>query len=216
MILPKLEKDVLVINRKILFADEKDVFQGFKMHYDADFQSRIKSSSEYIKRKFAEKDESFKQPVNYALILNPKTKKVYAYQRTKSGLNYTEKRLQHKWSVGIGGHVDRDEEKESDPVYAGLIRELHEEVKIKDYTVKILGYINEDRDSVGRVHFGVVYLILTEDIVCPNAEDCLSGSMKSIEEIKQITNAENAALESWSVIALDFLEKNISEITQNC
>ena len=212
MILPKLKKDVLVINRKTLFADEKDVFQGFKIHSDIDFQSRIKTASEYIKRQFAEEDESFKQPINYALILNPKTKKVYAYQRTKSGLNYTEKRLQHKWSVGIGGHVDREEEKESDPVYVSLIRELHEEVKIKDYTVKILGYINEDDDSVGRVHFGVVYLILTEDVVCPNAEDCLSGSMKSIEEIKQITSAENSTLEGWSIIALDFLEKNISKI----
>ena len=73
----KLEKDVLVVDRNALFDAEKDKFQGFKPHSNIDFQSRILKGFKYIKRRIAEQDESHKQPIGYALIMNPKTKKVY-------------------------------------------------------------------------------------------------------------------------------------------
>ena len=208
----KLEKDVLVVDRNTLFDAEKDKFQGFKPHSTIDFQSRIMNGFKYIKRKIAEQDESHKQPIGYALIMNPKTKKVYIYKRAMAGKNYTEKRLQNKWSMGIGGHIDREEEKESNPIHSSLLRELSEEVKIGQFQTKVLGYINDDEDSVGRVHFGVVYLILTESEVFPGDKESVFGEMKSIEEIKQIISAEDAVLENWSVIALDYLENNLSKI----
>jgi len=208
----KLEKDVLVVDRNTLFDAEKDKFQGFKPHTSTDFQSRIVNGFKYIKRRVAEQDESHKQPIGYALIMNPKTKKIYIYKRAMAGKNYTEKRLQNKWSMGIGGHIDREEEKEANPIHSSLLRELSEEVKIGQFQTKVLGYINDDEDSVGRVHFGVVYLVLTESDAVPGDAESVFGEMKSIEEIKQIVSAKDATLENWSVIALDFLEKNLSEL----
>ena len=209
----KLEKDVLVVDRNTLFDAEKDKFQGFKPHTSTDFQSRIINGFKYIKRRVAEQDESHKQPIGYALIMNPKTKKIYIYKRAMAGQNYTEKRLQNKWSMGIGGHIDREEEKETNPIHSSLLRELSEEVKIGQFQTKVLGYINDDEDSDGRVHFGVVYLVLTESDAIPGDAESVFGEMKSIEEIKQIVSAEDATLENWSVIALDYLEKNLSQLS---
>ena len=208
----KMEKDVLVVSREILFDAEKDKFQGFKAHSDIDFHSRIIKGFKYMKRGIAEEDETHKQPIGYALIVNPKTKKVYIYKRAMAGKNYTEKRLQNKWSMGIGGHIDREEEKEANPIHSSLLRELSEEVKIGQFQTKVLGYINDDEDSVGRVHFGIVYLVLTESDVFPGDAESVFGEMKSFEEIKEIISAEDATLENWSEIAIDFLEKNLSEI----
>ncbi|MBW2973101.1 NUDIX domain-containing protein [Candidatus Woesearchaeota archaeon] len=207
-----MEKDVLVISRKILFDAEKDKFQGFKAHSDIDFHSRIIKGCKYMKRGIAEEDETHKQPIGYVLIANPKTKKIYAYKRASAGKDYTEKRLQNKWSVGIGGHIDRTEESAQDPIHTSMLRELSEEVKIGQYSLKVLGYLNDDSDSVGRVHFGIVYLALTESDVSPGDAESVFGEMKTMEEIKQIRNSPDATLEGWSEIAIDFLEKNLSEI----
>jgi len=84
-----------------------------------------------------------------------------------------------------------------------MLRELSEEVEINgDFNVKVLGYINDDKDSVGRVHFGILYLIETDsEEVFPKGNEMAQGSFKSLEELAEIINSEDCEVESWSKIA---------------
>lgn len=202
----KFEKHIMVVPRKILF--DNDHFDGFKHNKETDYESRILSNYIYMKRGVAENDPEHKQPVGYAIIVNPKTKKVFAYQRSKKDKEYTETRLQGKWSWGVGGHIDKIDSENGNPIHTSMLRELQEEVNIQgDVKTKVLGYINDDKDSVGQVHFGILYLIETDaEEVHPNAPEISSGKLIHIEEIEKINKDPELVVESWSQIAIEPLK----------
>jgi len=198
----KNEKLILVVKKNSLFKG--DEFEGF-MRPSVDFQSRILDNFEYIKREIAEKDENFKQPIGYAVIFNPKSKKLFAYQRDSDKNNYFESRLHGKWSLGIGGHIEKSEENFDNPVLAGLLREVSEEVNIPGKAKpELLGYINDDSDEVGKVHFGVLYLIKVDsDDVSIAGNEHKRGEMMSFSEFDNLLSDENVVVESWSKIAFN-------------
>jgi len=208
----KFEKEIMVIPRSILF--DNDHFDGFKHHKETDYESRILKNYVYMKRGLAENDPSHKQPVGYAIIVNPKTKKVFAYQRSSKDKEYTEKRLQGKWSWGVGGHIDKIDSKGDNPIHTSMLRELKEEVNIPgNVKMKVIGYINDDKDEVSSVHFGALYLIETDsENVYPNAPEISSGKMIPFKEIEKIYNSEEHIVESWSQIAIEPLKEYFKNI----
>ncbi len=208
-----LDNYILVIRRKTLFNGNYSNFQGFLPHKKEDYESRIlsPSNSEYRLRRSVEEDPLWKQPIPYILIVNPKLKRVFAYQRSKEDPFYTEKRLQGKWSWGIGGHIERSDIKTKNPLREGMFRELREEVFIKGgiSEPKVLGYINDDSDNVGKVHFGILYLIETDATeIKPRDREIVNGRLRTIKELEKICSSDD--VETWSKIALDPLKKIIS------
>jgi len=202
---------IMAVPVDILFVNNSH-FQGFKPHSEIeDYESRILEYKKFLRRGDLEVDPSHKQPIGYAIIFNPKTKKIYAYKRAANKKDYNENRLYNKWSIGIGGHIEKVEEKEDNPIHSSLIRELDEEVLINgSQEIKVIGYINDDRDDVGKVHFGVLYLVETDsDDVFPNDAESVHGEMMSVEEIKKIKNDSDSVLEGWSEIALDAIENHL-------
>ncbi|MBW2969020.1 NUDIX domain-containing protein [Candidatus Woesearchaeota archaeon] len=202
---------IMAVPVDILFVNNSH-FQGFKPHSEIeDYESRILEYKKFLRRGDLEVDPSHKQPIGYAIIFNPKTKKIYAYKRAANKKDYNENRLYNKWSIGIGGHIEKVEEKEDNPIHSSLIRELDEEVLINgSQEIKVIGYINDDRDDVGKVHFGVLYIVETDsDDVFPNDAESVHGEMMSVEEIKKIKNDSDSVLEGWSEIALDAIEKEL-------
>jgi len=208
----KEDVQIMVVPREKLFSEKQ--FQGFLHHNETDFNSKILENFEWMRRGDAEINPEFQQPIAYCIIVNKNTKKIFAYQRTeKAG----ESRLHNKWSWGVGGHIDvpdHDETKSENPIELSMMRELEEEIGLKkEQITKItpLGYINDDSNSVGKVHFGILYSIETNLKNIEQAEEELSkGKMFSIEELESIKNNPDNYIESWSQISFDPLKKYLN------
>ncbi len=209
----KNDKMIMVVNRDLLFGSNS--FEGFKQHSkNTDFLYRIIQFNRLMRRGDAEEDKKYKQPIAYALIISP-SGKVFAYQRSKKDKEYGEKRLQGKWSWGIGGHIEEKDMQDEDPLHASLMRELKEEVGIDCANIKLNGYINYDTDSVGQVHFGLLYIakINSEDI-SPKDPEIAQGKLHTISELERICSSD-AEVETWSRIALDPLKSYLNGNIQN-
>jgi predicted NUDIX family phosphoesterase len=201
------DKEIMVVPKRDLF--ENNYFEGFMKKNSVDYEGRILSNFVYIQRSLAENSPEYKQPVGYAIIVNPKTKKIFVYQRAKDK-NYNEKRLQGNWSWGLGGHIEKVDSTGS-PIYTSILRELNEEVNIEDYTNPVvLGYINDDSNDVGKVHFGVLYVIETNFDVTPKDAEIASGKFMDINELEKICSLDQK-IDSWSKISFaplkEYLEK---------
>lgn len=203
----KTEKIIMVVQRDILFG--KDYFEGFKNPNEVDYESRILQNFKWMKKNVAEHDPTHKQPVGYSMIVNPDLKQVFAYQRSSEDAEYTEKRLQGKWSWGVGGHIERFDNLNRNPIHASMMRELEEEVETNDSAKpKLLGYINYDSDNVGEVHFGILYLVETHSkIIRPKDPEIDSGQLRSVEELQNICSAPKFIVEEWSRISLEPLKE---------
>ena len=205
----KMAKDIMVVECMHLFNNETDRFEGFVPHNHLNYESRILDNLKYMVRGDAEEDPTHKQPIAYVLIVNPNTKKVFAYQRSKKDKEYTEKRLQGKWSWGVGGHIDKVDESNGNPIEVSMLRELSEEVHLpENISTKVLGYVNYDTDDVGKVHFGILYLVETNaDEIKPKDSEMAHGKLMSLSELEEIINNPDCNVETWSEIAIQPLRE---------
>ncbi len=203
---------IMVVNKKHLFRD--DSFQGFKPNQDEKYISRILENFEYIKRGVAEKSTIYKQPIGYCLIVNPASKKIFAYERALKKSRSFEKRLHGKWSFGVGGHIEKTDAKNNNPILASLLRELDEEVSFNVLgEPKLLGYINDDKTDVGSVHFGILYVFETDSTeVFPKGLEIQSGELAPIEKLENICFSSHFNVESWSKISLNPLKLYLSHL----
>ncbi len=197
----------MAVKRAKLF--NKDSFHGFLPAENKDFEKEILRNFEYIRRGDAEIDEHYKQPIGYGVLMDIRENKVFAYKRAEKDEDYKEKRLQGNWSWGVGGHVDESERHKKNPVTASLLREIEEEVLVEGSIdrLRIMGYINDDSDPVGRVHFGILYLVEISGGVSPKASEMSEGEMRKVEELREISKKEK--VEKWSEIALERLKHTI-------
>jgi predicted NUDIX family phosphoesterase len=156
-------------------------------------------------RDIMEKNYRFKQIIPYVLIFYQS--KILLYKRSEMS---DEQRLFNKYSVGIGGHVEKDDrhlvvensyENNIGNFYSAMIREVKEEIGINSSKsdFKIIGYINDDSNDVGKVHLGIVaeLSIYNKNILFSGEKDIIiNRELVNVNEIKQ--NEEY--LESWSAI----------------
>ena len=203
-----MSEQILVVPLKVLFGKKnKRYFQGFQPRKNLDFENIIKKHSKFILRKTsstkqpipAEQDESMKQIIPYMVFKHKD--KYFIYKRLpQSG----EERLREKYSMGIGGHINPIDNS-GDILKEGMKREFEEEVTYPyDYKTKIIGFINDDSDSVGKVHFGVVVLVEgSNGRIDVKERDKLSGSMMTLFEAKNSRDK----MEGWSQIVFDFLRR---------
>ena len=183
-------------------------FEGFQAHSVFDYERHILDNPHYMRRGDAEHDPSFKQPIPYALIVNPRTKQVYAYERATDVSHAHESRLHGKWSWGVGGHVEQSDSGE-DPLRLCLEREvLREEVSdLGKVSIRILGYINEEDKGVSAVHFAVLYLVETDvDSVSPKDKEMAKGGFVSLSELEEICASPDCIVEGWSKMAFPVLK----------
>jgi predicted NUDIX family phosphoesterase len=197
------EEMVLVVRRSLL--ESLGMFQG--LQFDADLYLPAMLAREnnfFAPRSSAETDPSLKQIIPYTILSSGG--KVLRYKRgKKSG----EQRLVAKGSIGIGGHMNDNDEGlfalDMDAYLVGVQREIDEELIIERPTrSRIAALINDDSNEVGQVHLGVVHVF---ELPRPSAEK----RERMILDIQFLTpeqlRAERDTLESWSQICVDNLEK---------
>jgi predicted NUDIX family phosphoesterase len=118
----------------------------------------LPSSLEFLSRKKAETDQKYKQIIPYSLLRYGKM--LFRYRRSTST---SEERLHDLFSIGIGGHINRQD---VSPLQTDLRvaierareREAKEEFEFSQQGQPILvGMLNDDTNDVGRVHLGIVY-----------------------------------------------------------
>jgi len=110
-------------------------------------------------RHLVEDDPAWIQPIPYAVLIDGHDRP-WAYRRSGG-----DGRLQGRCSVGVGGHVDREDAREGwmGTLRAALLRELTEELEEFPLglatTAPPIAWISEQESAVGRVHLGLVVAI---------------------------------------------------------
>jgi predicted NUDIX family phosphoesterase len=206
------DRKIMVIKRDTLFAEK--YFNGFVKADYFDFEGIILKNFEWMQRGFAEKTKFFKQPIGYAILYNPSSTSIFLYQRSSKDKYYKEKRLQGNFSCGVGGHIKKLDIKDTNPIYASILREVSEEIEIADSlrNLNVIGYINDDSNDVGIYHFGIIYLIeIGVQIVNPKDPEISNGRLIHIKEFEKICNDPKTPVESWTKIALEPLKKYIGD-----
>jgi len=203
----KMQRLIMVVKRQDLEA-VKPLQNGF-LSPDEKMWDVIQSKYFWHKRGEAEEDTLLKQIIPY-WILKRSDWKIFLYQRWGAGSKAGEKRLHNRFSIGVWGHIEKkDVEGADDPVLEALLREMEEEVGLKPQDIKgirKIGYINDDSNDVGKVHFWVVFEILVDDDFEPVFADgeLQSGRFVEPSEISNLT--KGWSMESWSEILLKSLK----------
>ncbi|MFC1549319.1 NUDIX domain-containing protein [Nitrospirota bacterium] len=151
----------------------------------------------FIPREQAEEDYTKKQPIPYVAVRHGKSYLVL--RRTK---NQSEKRLHDKLSLGIGGHINPGEDGgEEDIIMNAMRRELEEEVHIhRPSGLKFAGFINDESNSVSRVHLGLLFVMSTED----EGFEVREKDMMTAEWVQRDTLKDHyEGFETWSQIVYD-------------
>ncbi|MEK9199167.1 hypothetical protein ACH0B5_15845 [Ureibacillus sp. 179-F W5.1 NHS] len=203
----KMDEIIIVAPRAQLFNNEELAFQGTLQDKKLveEIVSNINATYTTMRRGDAEEDESFKQPIPYAVI--KRGNEIFVYERLQGA---GETRLHNKLSIGVGGHMNALEELETfeEVLMENLNRELEEELIMttnEQPELKVIGLINDDEDEVGRVHLCVLVVIEVHEntVIEVRETDQLQGQFFPIEKLK--LNPFYERLENWSKIAMDIL-----------
>ena len=199
------DENILVVKRSLF--DELGSFHGLnfepRKYLDAILS---RGNNFFLPRKRAENDPTHKQIIPYALLAFQD--KVLFYVRGKKA---GEQRLVAKGSIGIGGHMNQDDESlfnfaiDEAAYRAGVEREVNEEIKIDTkFDDKIVALINDDTTEVGQVHLGIVHVFrLAEPKVEKREAMITSLAFLGKNELM----ARRDSLETWSQLCLDSLDR---------
>ena len=188
-----MEESVLVVDRAAL--EERLNGRMFVTEGIDEIRDFIVRNHFFLPRSKAEYDAAAKQIIPYVVIR--RGEEFFLLRRLKK---QTEARLHDRLSLGVGGHINPSEEAADDPLYAGLLRELREEVAVEDgFTLTAAGILNENNGGVSDFHTGLVCLLETNGEVTVRETEKMSGSWAGLEEIRAVYDR----LETWSRIVLD-------------
>lgn len=192
------EEHVLVIPATRLQAIGD--FSGFRPFNTAEFEALLDPSfMQFRPRSTVEEDPSFKQLIPYAILQVEQDGSRHVFQYTR-GKGQGEKRLHALRSIGIGGHISREDADGEDLYRSGMMRELQEEMVINtQYQERPVGFIYDDTTPVGRVHLGVVHLLtLPEPAAHARETDLVDSGFADVQSLR----ANLDGFETWSQLCL--------------
>ena len=202
------DENVLVIRRSLF--DELGSFHGLNFEPDKYLQALLsRGNNFFLPRAQAETDPTHKQIIPYAIITH--NNRVLHYVRGKKA---GEQRLVAKGSIGIGGHMNQEDESlfnfaiDEAAYRAGVEREVNEEIRIESpFEDRIVALLNDDTTEVGRVHLGIVHVFrLAEEKV--QKREAMITNVGFLEKEELLARREN--LETWSQLCVDSLDRLLS------
>ncbi|MCP5535847.1 MAG: hypothetical protein H7A51_06385 [Akkermansiaceae bacterium] len=201
-------EQILVVPRGLF--DQLGDFQGINTKVGHYLPSLLNPENNFfMDRGTAEDDPSHKQLIPYCIfrVKDGQGTRYLHYTRGKSG---GESRLHAQVSIGIGGHINPVDQREDhlgmDTYMAGVEREIDEELNIGGgHSNKIVALLNDDSNSVGQVHLGVVHMIdLENDDVRANEDAIANLSFTTLGELRGDLYDR---LETWTRCCVDVLEE---------
>ncbi len=193
-----MSEDVLIVPRTELFRP--GMVDGFSPERVEAFLDVITRHSTFRPRALVEDDPSVKQIIPYLMVRCHE--QLFLFQRLGAG---GEARLYGKYSIGVGGHINRsDVDGAADVVAEGLRRELEEELVLEGpWSAHLVGVLNDDSNVVGRVHFGLVHVVdVANPAVKVRESKTLTGYLAYAAEIRLL----RASMETWSQLILDAVD----------
>ncbi|MDR7518377.1 MAG: hypothetical protein QN131_00130 [Armatimonadota bacterium] len=190
-----VDEDILVVPRADLFW--RGPFRGVVADGLDEYLVRVRRFGVFRRRGDVERDPSLKQIIPYLVVR--RSGRYMLFQRTQAG---REERLRGRYSIGVGGHIARDDVRGAeDAVTAGLCRELEEELSISgEWTARLVGVLNDDDNPVGQVHFGLVHVVdIASGDVTIRETDRLTGRLATPAEVR----SAYGEMETWSQLVLD-------------
>ncbi len=193
---PMHDELILVVKRELLFKGQ-EVWHGLKT---ADIEETIfciDQHKEFLPRSVMEQDTRYKQIIPYLVFMHEN--RYFLMQRQSKT---TEQRLKNKYSMGIGGHINQ-EDMTSNSIIDWAKREFHEEISYAgNYTVEVLGMLNDDSNAVGEVHLGLVLLLHGDSADIVVKSELKSGVLLSLEDAEFYY----PNMESWTQIVYHALQ----------
>jgi len=169
-------------------------FRGVVERPFGPYLTALREQGTFRPRHEAEDDPSWKQVIPYVVLRDGQA--IFLMRRTRAG---GDARLHDRFSIGIGGHVNPEDA----DVHGGLVREWHEEIEA-DFVPSFepLGVLNDDDNSVGAVHLGLVYAAEADGRpVAIRERDKLEGQFATWAEVAAVADK----LETWSALLFEFL-----------
>jgi predicted NUDIX family phosphoesterase len=202
------DENVLVVRRSLF--DELGSFHGLSFETEK-YLSKLLSRGNnfFLPRAQAENDPTHKQIIPYALIAHGDT--VLHYVRGKRA---GEQRLAAKGSIGIGGHMNQEDESlfnyaiDEAAYREGVEREVNEEIKIEaPFEDRIVALLNDDTTEVGSVHLGIVHVFrLAEPKV--TKREAMITNVAFLTKDELLARRDN--LETWSQLCVDSFDRLLS------
>lgn len=202
-----MDEQIICFKRELI----SEYLTRSKVFYDENLWNRILNNLEILPRPKAETNYDYKQLVVYILI---KADDLYlTYKRTKQT---KEKRLSHKYSIGIGGHINVDDisrlsslgstRKSKNFILQAVWREVEEEINVNSKITnepELICFINDDSNDVGKVHFGVVWLLGIKEPNVTKGDELDLGELKfqGLSYLKEKIND----FEKWSQLLINYL-----------
>src|SRR5436190_11749097 len=196
-------ENVLVVRRSLF--DELGSFHGLNFEPKRYLDSMLARGNNYfLARVSAENDPTHKQIIPYVILACGD--RVLHYVRGKKA---GEQRLVAKGSIGIGGHMNDEDESffalDEHAYRVGVEREVNEEVEIATpFEDRIVALLNDDSTEVGGVHLGIVHVFRLAEPKVEKREAMITGLTFLAKD--QLC-AQRETMETWSQICLDSLDR---------
>ena len=197
------EENILVVRRTLF--DQLGAFQGLCFDVDRYLPAFLaRENNFFTPRGPAEQNPELKQIIPYVLLVHGDS--IFHYVRGKKA---GEQRLVAKGSIGIGGHMNNEDEDlfyfDRNPYDVAVQREVAEEVLIETkFTNHVVALLNDDSNEVGKVHLGVVHIFRLDAPAARKRESVITESgFLTVAELR----ARREALETWSQLCVDGFER---------
>lgn len=191
---------ILVVPRSALFTHK--TWQGlFTQQIDTYIQI-IKQNQYYLPRSLMEQDPTYKQIIPYLIF---RYNNCYFLMQRKS--SSSEQRLKNKYTLGIGGHIRQEDMINTDSIFDWARREFHEEVVYNDqFSITTIGLLNDDTNTVGQVHLGLVLLLEGKTPNITVKSELKQGTLLTLPECMDYYDR----MESWSQFVMTHLQTQSS------
>ena len=201
----RMEEDLAVFDRELLSQLSID-----KLKFTSIPTEWFRENCFSLRRREAENDDQLVQLVSVFLIRYQN--KILTHVRAGWA---PESRLHGEKSVHLGGHINYEEifglfdPFDTDSDYPWVLRELFEEIDIKDDSklpkIKTIGLLYDDSRDVSKQHLGLCYLVdlLSDDFSIGEKGYHIDAELIDKNEIK----IESSTFENWSRILISELEE---------
>src|SRR3989344_4355503 len=211
----KGEEKVMVVKRSDLFFE--NVWHGLETQNLQKYLTIIVKKHRFLPRSEVESDPNWQQIIPYLIFENQG--KIFLMRRKSS---HTDRRLSNLYSIGIGGHINKEDIikstksttgtksiKEKARIMEWARREFEEEIKYDGrYKANFLGLLNDDSNDVGRVHLGLVVKLIGDSPKIAVRDEHKSGKLIGVGGAGKYYGK----METWSQIVYDFLVNKMKKV----